>query len=90
MNTWSKYYSKINILLQTWQVNLYQQTSLPSKISCIFEIGKKYGLHISAPQPSAKLKEQLPIWYLIGHMPQNALQESAQMRGRGQEATGQP
>ncbi|KAI5822615.1 hypothetical protein K523DRAFT_221908, partial [Schizophyllum commune Tattone D] len=35
----------------------------------MFEIGKKYGLRITAPQPSVELKEQLPIWYPIGQAP---------------------
>ncbi|TRM55263.1 hypothetical protein BD626DRAFT_380426, partial [Schizophyllum amplum] len=61
--------TRVNVLLQTWNANLYQQTSLPPEISHMFRVGKKYGIHLSTPEPSAALKDTMPIWYPIGQDP---------------------
>ncbi|KAL1657671.1 hypothetical protein GGF50DRAFT_25446, partial [Schizophyllum commune] len=36
----------------------------------MFQTGKKYGVKISAPQPTVELREALPIWYPIGQNPE--------------------
>ncbi|KAL1741035.1 hypothetical protein HDZ31DRAFT_8383, partial [Schizophyllum fasciatum] len=61
--------TRVNVLLQTWNANLYLQTSLPREISEMFKVGKKYGLNLQVPQPTTTLQSQLPIWYPIGQDP---------------------
>ncbi|KAI4517377.1 hypothetical protein K525DRAFT_211037, partial [Schizophyllum commune Loenen D] len=60
---------RINVMTQTWNANLFQQTSLPREISEMFKVGKKYGIHLMAPQPTLALQSQLPVWYPIGQDP---------------------
>lgn len=57
--------AKENTFLQSWKVSL-RSTGLPEDLKRMIRAATKYGVRVDSPNPAAKLKRAMPVWYHLG------------------------
>ncbi|GJE94639.1 transposon TX1 uncharacterized protein [Phanerochaete sordida] len=58
--------ARVNVFLQTWDVNSKPSSSLPDDLRRMLRVAKKYGASFGAVRLSRSQKAALPVWYHIG------------------------
>ncbi|KAI0073286.1 ribonuclease H-like protein [Panus rudis PR-1116 ss-1] len=58
--------ARINVFLQSWNVNLSGNSKLPDPIRSMLRMANKYNMRLDAIKLSKQAKKSLPIWYHAG------------------------
>lgn len=58
--------NRLNIFLQSWDVNTRRASGLPEDLRTMIKVGRKYKAGLAAARVSDDLRMKLPVWYHIG------------------------
>ena len=62
--------AQINTFLQTWSPALGPKSALPKYLQRMFTTAKKHNVSFAAVKLSNQLKQELPMWYHLGALPE--------------------